>query len=365
MSFDYNSSGLRTKKTVNGEEKQYFYSGDLLISEYNGLEYMNFTYSPSGEPVGFSFYDAEENEPLDYYFYFKNIQGDIIGLLDHQGAIYCTYSYDAWGKLLGAYDRNGNEITNPNHAAIRNPLRYRGYYYDTETGLYYLNSRYYNPEWGTFISADTIDVVSSCSANPHYNKSLYAYCDNNPIARIDASGYFWATALDIVSLVASATDVVINPGDPWAWVSLIGDAVDIIPFITGIGEATKSVKLVIKATDDAPDVISSARRLKNSSSLTNRIRSSTGSYEILYESGKNYVGKGGFSRAITSAIQHAKPNQLNNYIGDTIKSIEWRSATNPAQAYVEEYLGQQLRGVNNPSTYNLIWSPGRNIFNGW
>ena len=73
MSFEYNSSGLRTQKTVNGETKQYFYSGDLLVSEYNGLEYMNFTYSPSGEPIGFSFFDAEENEPLDYYI---RTQGD-------------------------------------------------------------------------------------------------------------------------------------------------------------------------------------------------------------------------------------------------------------------------------------------------
>ena len=189
MSFDYNSSGLRTKKTVNGEEKQYFYSGDLLISEYNGLEYMNFTYGPDGEPVGFSFYDAEENEPLDYYFYFKNIQGDILGLLDHQGAIYCTYSYDAWGKLLGAYDRNGNEITNPNHAAYRNPLRYRGYYYDDETGLYYLNSRYYNPEWGTFICADDTEYLGADGTLLAYN--LFAYCGNNPINRFDKTGNLW------------------------------------------------------------------------------------------------------------------------------------------------------------------------------
>ena len=187
MSFDYNSSGLRTQKTVNGETKQYFYSGDLLVSEYDGVEYMNFTYSPNGEAVGFSFLDAEENEILDYYIYLKNIQGDIIGLIDFKGEIHCTYSYDAWGKFLGAYDKNGNEITNPNSVALSNPLRYRGYYYDTETGLYYLNSRYYNPEWGTFICAD--GYVST--GEQIVAKNMYAYCGNNPVNRVDPTGCFW------------------------------------------------------------------------------------------------------------------------------------------------------------------------------
>lgn len=184
MSFKYNSSGLRTEKTVNGETKQYFYSGDLLVSEYDGVEYMNFTYSPSGEPVGFSFLYAEDNEPLDYYIYLKNLQGDIIGLIDFNGAIYCTYSYDAWGKLTGVYDKNGNEITNPNSAALRNPLRYRGYYYDNETGLYYLKSRYYNPEWGRFVSAD--GYVST--GQGLLGTNMYAYCLNNPVNYADPSG---------------------------------------------------------------------------------------------------------------------------------------------------------------------------------
>ena len=198
MSFDYNSSGLRTKKTVNGEEKQYFYSGDLLVSEYDGVEYTNFTYGPNGEPVGFSFFDVESNEPMGYYYYLKNIQGDIIGLIDFKGEIECTYSYDAWGKFLGAYDENGNAITHPNSAALSNPLRYRGYYYDDETGLYYLNSRYYNPEWGTFISADTVEVATASLEEPLYDKSLYAYCDNNPISRKDYNGCYWNVVIGAV-----------------------------------------------------------------------------------------------------------------------------------------------------------------------
>ena len=196
MSFDYNSSGLRTQKTVNGETKQYFYSGDLLVSEYDGVEYINFAYSPSGEPVGFSFLDAEENEILDYYIYLKNIQGDIIGLIDFKGEIHCTYSYDAWGKFLGAYDKNGNEITNPNSVALSNPLRYRGYYYDDESGLYYLNSRYYNPEWGMFISADAFaDTQQNVIGT-----NAYAYCGNNPTCRSDSYGNVWITTIGIMAV---------------------------------------------------------------------------------------------------------------------------------------------------------------------
>ena len=184
MSFNYNSSGLRTEKTVNGETKQYFYSGDLLVSEYDGVEYMNFIYSPSGEPVGFSFLYEEDNELLDYYIYLKNLQGDIIGLIDFNGEIYCTYSYDAWGKLTGVYDKHGNEITNPNSPALRNPLRYRGYYYDNETGLYYLRSRYYNPEWGRFVSADAFaDTGQGLNGT-----NVYAYCLNNPVNFADPNG---------------------------------------------------------------------------------------------------------------------------------------------------------------------------------
>lgn len=204
MSFKYNSSGLRTQKTVNGETKQYFYSGDLLVSEYDGVEYINFTYGPNGEPVGFSFLDAEENEILDYYIYLKNIQGDIIGLIDFKGEIHCTYSYDAWGKFLGAYDKNGNEITNPNSVALSNPLRYRGYYYDDETGLYYLNSRYYNPEWGTFISADVLTDTSQSVIGTN----MYAYCGNNPICRKDPLGTFWIAAIVIVSAIFITAKIV-------------------------------------------------------------------------------------------------------------------------------------------------------------
>lgn len=329
MSFDYNSSGLRTKKTVNGEEKQYFYSGDLLISEYNGLEYMNFTYSPSGEPVGFSFYDAEENEPLDYYFYLKNLQGDIIGLLDYQGAIYCTYSYDAWGKLLGAYDRNGNEITNPNHAANRNPLRYRGYYYDTETGLYYLNSRYYNPEWGTFVSADNVEVL--ISADGFTERNLYAYCDNNPICRSDDCGTSWTVTLGIMAIggvIGSVTGVLTTVYMDLAFTGMVDYKSVIVSAASGfIGGAISASplkltgQLVVGALVDTTSYVVEQKWTGNTISVLGLTTTA------LFSCSSTYIG----SRGVTL---NCELNKVYNDVSETIARESRRSNQNYAQKVI-------------------------------
>ena len=87
---------------------------------------------------------------FDSYLYRKNLQGDIIGVYNESGTLLVSYTYDAWGNQTVTYS-NGSAST----AARYNPFRYRGYYYDSETGFYYLNSRYYDPETGRFINADT------------------------------------------------------------------------------------------------------------------------------------------------------------------------------------------------------------------
>ena len=130
-----------------------------------------------------------------------------------------------------------------------NPFRYRGYYYDAETGYYYLNARYYNPEWCRFISADPILDTSTA-----FGCNLFNYCGNDPINRIDSSGQFWDTFFDIVSFVSSVVEVCVNPTDPWVWAGLAGDAVDLIPFVSGLGEATRAVKTVDRIADAADDI---------------------------------------------------------------------------------------------------------------
>ena len=110
------------------------------------------------------------------------MQGDIIGILNAAGTELVNYSYDAWGNILWTEDESGINLSS------LNPYRYRGYYYDTETGLYYLNSRYYDPRTGRFINADAIDYLRM---NGQFNCNLYVYCANNPVKRKDAAGCFW------------------------------------------------------------------------------------------------------------------------------------------------------------------------------
>ncbi len=95
-----------------------------------------------------------------------------------------SYTYDSWGKIVSIKDANGNEITDPNHIGKINPYRYRSYRYDEETGLYYLNSRYYNPEWGRFLNADEFLMENENIIG----NNLYAYCINNPINLSDPNG---------------------------------------------------------------------------------------------------------------------------------------------------------------------------------
>ena len=94
---------------------------------------------------------------------------------------------DAWGKVLSVKDQNGNAITSATHIGNLNPFRYRGYYYDSESGFYYLMSRYYDPVTHRFINAD--EYASTGQDITGYN--MFAYCGNNPVMREDKDGHFW------------------------------------------------------------------------------------------------------------------------------------------------------------------------------
>ena len=143
--------------------------------------------------------------------------------------------------------------------AVVNPLQYRSYYHDSETGFYYLQSRYYDPEICRFINADS--YASTGQSYLGYN--TFAYCGNDPVNRTDADGEFWATVFDIVSLGFSIADVIQNPSDPWAWAGLVGDVVDLVPFVTGVGELTKAAGAVADVADVIDDVHDTARALDN------------------------------------------------------------------------------------------------------
>ena len=176
------------------------------------------------------------------YYYHRNLQGDVIAIYDANGEKQVEYAYDAWGNCKTVYGEN-------DELAYLNPIRYRGYYYDTETKLYYLNARYYSPEWRRFISPDAAEYIDPETPN---GLNLYAYCNNDPVNFADPSGHWIETVFDLFSLGASVVEVVINPANPWAWAGLVGDAVDLLPFVTGVGEGIRVTKMV-KYADEVID----------------------------------------------------------------------------------------------------------------
>ena len=169
--YAYNTDGDRVSKTVNGVKTEYFYNGSILAGQKTGDETLIFMYDNNGDAFGF-IYNGEE------YYYIKNVQNDIVAIADKNGDIVANYYYDAWGNVT--------QITGNTALAQTNPLRYRSYYYDSETGYYHLKSRYYNPELYRFINADS--QLNTVAGVLGYN--LFAYCNNNPVKLTDPDGHF-------------------------------------------------------------------------------------------------------------------------------------------------------------------------------
>ncbi|WP_177577085.1 RHS repeat domain-containing protein [Hydrogeniiclostridium mannosilyticum] len=121
------------------------------------------------------------------YTLVRDLQGNVIGLADKNGNLAAKYTYDAWGNILSVTDGQGNDVSgNPGHIANVNPLRCRGYYFDQETGFYYLHTRYYDPKVGRFINAD-----EQLNMNLRLlGATMFVYCLNNPTNMIDTVGQF-------------------------------------------------------------------------------------------------------------------------------------------------------------------------------
>ncbi len=156
------------------------------------------------------FYDQTGVVGLKYgattYLYRKDAQGNVIALIGENGAIVARYLYDAWGNV-SVVDNNGALISDVNHIGNLNPFRYRGYYYDTETDMYFLKTRYYDPEIGRFISQDGVEYLDPDTIN---GLNLYAYCVNNPVMNVDPNGnawWHWLVGVVVVVVVAALTVV--------------------------------------------------------------------------------------------------------------------------------------------------------------
>ena len=192
--FTYNVNGVRTSKKSNGFTTRYYLNGNQILMQKDASNELTFFYGADGV-TGFHL----KNNVIDEDFYYKkNVQNDVIGIYSTQGTQIARYSYDAWGNQFVEYLANNgkyvaieddfmyNDTSVENRfIAFKNPFRYRSYYHDFETNLYYLNSRYYDPELGRFVNADDI---SNLTPNILNGINLYAYCLNNPVNTSDEDG---------------------------------------------------------------------------------------------------------------------------------------------------------------------------------
>jgi len=177
---------MRVSKTVNGATTNYYYEDGVLIAEErwnsdgNLTVFIYYLYDAMGIAGMVVHSGSVTMQNGAYYYFTKNLFGDIIGIKNAANDLVASYTYNAWGECTIG--------TNVDGIANLNPFRYRGYYYDTETGFYYLQTRYYDPDICRFISADDPEILGDL-ASVVGQLNLYAYCLNNPVMYTDETGY--------------------------------------------------------------------------------------------------------------------------------------------------------------------------------
>ena len=168
ISYTYDMAGVRSSKTVGSTKYDFTTLSGLVTRQTGGGKTIDFVYDENNQPLAMKY-----NNTL--YYYVLNAQGDVVRIVNSSRSVVASYTYDPWGKI----------ISSSGTLADVNPLRYRGYYYDAETGFYYLQSRYYDPEIGRFINADS---YASTDATGLLSTNMFAYCENDPVNKSDPDG---------------------------------------------------------------------------------------------------------------------------------------------------------------------------------
>ena len=241
--------------------------GDKVVEDKWGVnQRLVFMYDENGAPNTVYYYNGSTSATK--YYYVLNLQGDVTEIRSTSNALVAQYNYDAFGNILSIKDANGNNITSSTHIANVNPLRYRGYFYDTETGFYYLNSRYYDPATRRFISADDADILA-VGQEELMNYNLYSYCFNNPVMYTDGNGEFPFFAITaaigaVAGAVVGGIVAASNGDNVWAGIGIGAAAGGLIGLGAGAaagtllaGSATASTTAVIAGGQAALGVTAS------------------------------------------------------------------------------------------------------------
>ena len=200
VKYAYDMAGVRSSKQVGDTTYTYTtLSGKVMRQQWDGKT-LEFVYDDGSQPFAMIYKHGSETE---LYYYLVNAQGDVAAILDSSGTMVASYNYGAWGSCT---------VYNSSDAAIGdlNPLRYRGYYYDAETGFYYLQSRYYDPAICRFINADTF---ATTDANGFLSANMFAYCENNPVGNSDPNGEFLNTFIGAATGAALGAALALVTGE--------------------------------------------------------------------------------------------------------------------------------------------------------
>ena len=252
--------------------------------------------------------------------YQKNISGDIEQILDINGQVVVQYAYDAWGNCSIVKDTT-------NGLGTLNPFRYRGYYFDNETGWYYLKSRYYNPQVGRFLNADSLAYLDGGTVG---GLNLYAYCLNNPVSYVDPEGTFVQFIIKIIKIFIKLAK------KKAAKKALFANKSSIFSF--GKGATLKGAK----------------------SALGPKLKGQVGAYRIKFTGTTNigksttvqYIGKGNVDRAFQSAKKLATDHSLN------MSRLKFQSMGNNTAAFIQEARWMNKAARKGVKLLNKNLSPG-------
>ena len=249
-SYTYDEQGIRSGKTINGVTTSFSYNGSLLMAQVAPGKSLLFSYDANGQAVSVNYNGTE-------YYYLRNGQNDIVGLMDESGVRVVEYIYDAWGKLISTTGTLATTL------GADNPFRYRGYYYDTETGLYYLTTRYYDPEVCRFISAD----VYMSTGQGVLGGNMWAYCLNNPVVFSDNIGQ--SVTICILGVTVSLAQLIVGALIVTASIDLLIN-----------GERSLPARLSDKIVDALETVVSTVAE-KVEAAKPRKYRSSTEEHHIV------------------------------------------------------------------------------------
>ena len=330
MSFAYNDAGLRISKTVNGVTTHYVYDGDILVAEYTDSETIVYIYDAYDSPIGFKYRsNSYAADTWDVYWYGKNIQGDIVAVYSSTGTVLMNYTYTAWGKTEISYYHSGASTT-----AVRNNLTYRGYYYDSDIGMYYLQSRYYDPAIGRWINADgeLSDVGGDIRG---YN--LFAYCFNNPVNMDDPSGNWPKWLSGALNVVGGTLQIAAGAalGATVGWTGFGAVAAGFL-ILNGTATATQGTGQIVNYVTNS-SVMREDNIIREGVQEVGRAiggeigaKISGGAYDVAVIAANLYAGKVGLQQAGKLPIKVNINNVVNNPLDEFV-------TVGPADGVIQQY----------------------------